>query len=178
MRNPYLVITSVIGPIAFVLAGCQLLGAEATTEVPRIRFGDSIDGIEIGTDSMAVIEKLGYPDVTGFGDFEGWTFGYVYPRADGTGYRDSLAVTIATNPEDETFGVISVTVQGLYSGRTEERIGLGSMRKVAVRAWRTPDDTQVDHVPGRRVDVYTFTVNVFEIRYTDDRITSITMRRR
>lgn len=155
------------------LSSCQILDPNDSRDDARIRFGKSIDGVEIGMDSSAVINRLGRPHYIGIGDFYGVIFSYVYPSPDGPGYRDSLEVTIFTNPNDANYGVGSISVRGPYSGRTGDGIGIGSSRDVALNALGAPDHSDVEDSSSQREDVYEWERTHFKVTYTGDEITGI-----
>lgn len=157
----------------FALSSCQILDPNGSRNEARISFGKSIDGVEIGMDSSAVIDRLGRPHYIGMGDFEGVIFAYVYPSPDGPGYRDSLEVTIFTNPNDANYGVGGITLRGPYSGRTVDGIGIGSSRDVALNALGAPDHSDLEDSSSRREDVYEWERTHFKVTYVDDEITRI-----
>lgn len=146
-----------------ILAGCSFLTG---SEEPQIVFGQSIRGIEVGDDSISVIQAFGVPVKTGIGDFNGYTLIFA---VDGI---DAVEVTIAQDSTGRS-GVAGVTVFSPFPGTTREGVGIGSPRESALDAFGPPDDS--DLTPQGRRDVYHFEASGFIIEYRYDVIYAISM---
>jgi hypothetical protein len=103
----------------------------------RIVWGKNIDGILIGDDSTTVIQKLGRPSGIGLGDFSG----YIYEYYEGMFAGMSISIS-----DDSTlglgFGVFAVHLQAPYNGTTNEGIGIGTSREVAITSFGLPNKSE------------------------------------
>lgn len=170
-----------IPAILLSLAGCELVGSE--NENPsseegngRIVFGASIDGIEIGDDTTAVIDQLGRPDYVGIGDFPGVTFAYAYPASGGEGLRDSLEVTIITEPDSGwEYGVWTMKASGPYSGETRDGVRIGTTRERVLQLIGAPAKSQSPSDAQGLWDTYCFEKASFVLTYAQSRIRTIRM---
>ena len=128
-------------------------------EDPRIVFGGTIDGIGIGDDTTAVIAKLGRPNFIGRGDFPGVQLEY------NKGEHAGLLISIVTEG-DGPRGTSLVTILESYVGRSEEGIGVGSLRDEVIGHLGVPDSGGAGG--GRsRIDGYNFENVWFNFYYPD-----------
>ncbi|HET6568001.1 MAG TPA: hypothetical protein VFG50_08545, partial [Rhodothermales bacterium] len=136
------------------------IDVEGLVENPRIVWGESIEGVEIGDDSATVVQKLGHP---AYWPQEGGgvTLRYLEGRLNTT----NVFVT-------KTVGVFLVEVQKPYGGMTKEGVQIGMIRGEALRrlgkpsvTWNTPDI----------LDAYFYRDEgfEFELQYNGDRIHQI-----
>ncbi len=168
----------ILSVLVFMIWGCDSNVSEPDPpeeppmEDPRIVFGETIDGILIGDDTTAVIEKAGIPDEIQRGDFAGVAF--LYNEGDYAG----LVVTIATETEDNN-GVQGVGAWPPYVGKSKEGIGLGSTRSEVIEQLGDPEDLG-DVTQGSKVDAYLFQDTFFLLSYPDSsqsaRLESVVMR--
>ncbi len=135
-------------------------------EKARIILGQSIEGVEIGDDSLTVINKLGEPDYVGEGDFDGYIFYYT---------KGSLSDTYVFISKDRALGlgVIGVHVEGTYRGKTKHGITVNSGRDFVINVLGTPSKTQ-ENFPIVYDDYY-YSKNIFGFEYYDKQVFLIFM---
>ncbi|MFH1213852.1 MAG: T9SS type A sorting domain-containing protein [Candidatus Neomarinimicrobiota bacterium] len=136
-------------------------------DTSRILWGQSIEHIEIGFDSLSVIKELGPPSYILDGDFNGYILCYDVGR---------LKYTFVTISKDPYFGlgVISVVVEGPYPGTTIEGVGINSERDFVINAIGNPDTTKNEGDP-LFYDVYYYAKNRFVNNYEYNLIKRIVM---
>ncbi len=119
-RSGTCIVLAFFGVLAFSIPfGCEgsVSPAPEVTIVPY----EGVDGVTFGDSEATVIAKLGRPDNTGVGDFPGVFYEYV------RGIHATMNVVIYS-PGQPHAGVVSISVQSPYSGKTKEGIGVGSPR--------------------------------------------------
>jgi hypothetical protein len=136
------------------------------SDTSSIIFGKSIEGIEIGDDSITVIRKLGQPTQILDGDFNGYILVYAEGILNYTNVFISNDLTLG-------LGVIVVSIDGPFQGRSKDSIGIGSERYFVISKIGTPDTTQGE--PPVIDDIYNFKINSFSINYENERIHRISM---
>lgn len=150
-----------------ILGGCEELIVVNGTE-PTINFQEgTIEGVKTGDDTTTVIQKLGKPDWIGLGDFDGFSFCY----------QDKLQHGVAMivvnffnkiselNPGD--YRVYSVSVSNNYDGKSEEGIGIGTLKFEVLKKLGSPDLVEPDYNfeqyyilrPDQRINVVSFQYN-------------------
>lgn len=113
-------------------------------EEPRIILGESIEGIHIGDDTTAVIKKLGRPDWTRIGDYDGFSYEYENKNFPGLSI---LSVTFfnriyGLSPAD--YRVAVMTVLNSYNGKSKEGIGIGTKREFVKKILGEPKRISTD----------------------------------
>lgn len=151
--------------ITCVLSSCNDFLLDSDNNY-RIVFGNNIERVKIHDDSSTVIRKLGRPTSIGIGDFRGYIFDYE---------EDDLNFTHLIIMEDPllAYGVISMSVEAPYSGKSKEGIGIGSDRDYVLNKLGTPYMTQSDS--SNIKDTYKFEFNYFSIDYTNKKANRISM---
>ena len=131
----------------------------------RIVFGQSIDGIKIGDNDSTVIAKLGQPTRIFKGDFTGFIYCYE---------EDTSAFTYVGISDDLALGqgVIGVTVEVRYQGKSKDGIGIGSERDFVIDKIGQPDAAF-----GKNLlqDSYFYDKNTFAMIYENQRALAISM---
>lgn len=102
-------------------------------EKARIIMYESIEGIKLGDDSLSVIEKLGEPNHIEYPNFNGYSL--VYQRGS---IGNAEIIRVDLYPVDSA-SVVAISVDGSYSGKTEEGIGLGANREEVISKIGYPD---------------------------------------
>lgn len=152
-----------------LLVGCDSLfdsDEDTLVEDARIVFGENIEGVQIGDDSLAVVQKLGTPSGIGIGDFEGWIFFYE------EGDLNQTEITIFRENRLAS-GVINMCVYSPYPGETKDGVGIGTSRNLALQKLGQPDF--VDENDQRVCDHYIFGEYGFIVEYRADSLFSICM---
>ena len=141
-----------------------------SSEVPevddsRIVFGQGIDGIKIGDDDNTVVAKLGQPTRIFKGDFTGIVYCYEH---------DTSAFTYVGISDDPALGlgVIGVTVEVRYRGKSKDGIGIGSERDFVIGKIGKPDATFAKNLLQ---DSYFYDRNTFAVIYENHRVLAISM---
>ena len=136
------------------------------TDTSRIVFGKSIEGVFIGDDSLTVIKKLGQPTYIQDGDFNGYIFNYTEGKL-------NFTYLFVSNDPALGLGVIGITVEGSYQGKSKDSIGIGSERNFVQSKIGMPDTTEGEYPLIE--DIYNYEKNSFGINYENYRILRISM---
>jgi len=150
--------------VLLIFSSCDT--ASDPHEINGIVFGDNIEGVRIFDDSAAVVRKLGKPTSIGYGDFRGYIFDYT---------KGVLNYTHLIIMEDPllAYGVVSMSVEAPYRGRSKEGIKIGSEREFVIDRLGTPERTQGE--PPDNIDLYKYRTNYFSIDYESNKVKRITM---
>ena len=151
--------------VIFPLQGCKDNLTQYERDISPFIFGKSIEGVEIGDDSITVIQKLGKPTRIEDGDFNGYIFYYVEGRLANT-------FVAVSNDRALSLGVIGISVEGPYQGKSKDSIGIGSDRDFVISKLGVPDTT-VGETPI--YDTYFYGKNIFEITYENQHALRIGM---
>jgi hypothetical protein len=156
--------------IFFVLFSCKDIPNQPieNTDTSKIIFGKSIEGVFIGDDSLTVIQKLGQPTAIQDGDFNGYIFHYT----EGKPKLANIYVFVSKDP-NLGLGVIVITIESPYQGKSKDSIGIGSERNFVISKIGLPDTTQGEF-PSID-DIYNYERNSFGINYANYLIHRISM---
>lgn len=130
-----------------------------------IVFSESIARVRIGDKRADVVEKLGQPNRIVDGDFEGVIYYYT------EGKQAFTFVGISDDP-GLGLGVIGMSIEVPYQGRSKDSIGIGSERNFVISKLGVPDTT-VGEPPAH--DTYFYEKNTFEIAYENQHVLRISM---
>jgi hypothetical protein len=139
-----------------------LPGQDIGTE--RIIINESIDGVKIGDDSAAVVQKLGPPSHIIVPRPSAWWFAY----DSGAHAGMNLVINYAGSVHP---GVASVSVSAPYPGRTADGIGIGVSQAFVLSHLGNPSDT-LPAMSGLLVRYFRSNTN-FEVGYTNDTVSSL-----
>jgi hypothetical protein len=128
---------------------------------PTIVFGESIAQVQIGDDSSLVVRKLGKPTGIGHPDFKGVILDYT------EGIFSKTSVVVSHDP-GSGLGVIAMSIDSPYTGKSKEGIGINSERDFVISKLGLPDTTT-------GYDIYYYPKNTFIITYAKQRIVKISM---
>lgn len=137
-------------------------------DTSKIIFGKSMEGIEIGNDSITVIQKLGKPSAIGIGDFKGYILEYTEGRL-------NYMSIIISNDNLLGLGVINVNVESPYQGKSKDSIGIDSDRNFVINRIGIPDTTY-EEAPFI-YDIYYYEKNSFHVTYKNYRVYRISMNK-
>ena len=155
------------GTATLFLLGCALgAGCDALSDRPqeaRVVFGESINGVAIGDDSLSVVRELGNPSETG----TDWRGGAVLRYTEGA----HAGLEVALAPDSAGGGVVRVSARAPYDGRSEEGVGLGSEQDEALGAWPQPERSH--DLDSLRYDLYFFGDRFFGVEYAGDRVAAL-----
>ncbi|MFH1194556.1 MAG: T9SS type A sorting domain-containing protein [bacterium] len=136
-------------------------------EKARLILCQSIDDVEIGDDSLTLIEKLGYPDYIGGADIDGYIFCYL----DDNNYTFQLYITLFPTSKPLVF---EVEVNRFYEGKTKEGVKIGMYRNEVIRLLGPPNGGS-EPGPPTIYDYYSPTETIpgihqsrFELRYDSE----------
>jgi len=107
--------------------GCRELPVDAVLETERagILLDGSIEGVRIGDDTLAVIQKLGKPDYFGDVSSNAFIWGYVNDSL------DALEISFVKNyPVELIYSVLHVDARVGYKGKTIDSVGIGSNKNL------------------------------------------------
>lgn len=150
--------------VLIIFSSCDT--ASDPHEVSGIVFGDNIEGVKSFDDSAAVIRKLGKPTSIGYGDFRGYIFDYT---------EGALNYTHLIIMEEPLlgYGVVSMSVEAPYRGRSKEGVKIGSERDFVINKLGTPERTQGE--PPNNIDIYQYHTKHFSIEYESNKVKRISM---
>jgi len=140
---------------------------------PQIIFGKEINGITLGDEQGRVFKSLGEPSSSLAFALTGGRFFY----------GDSLIITTYLLPGSELeaggdlekfTGVTNIEIQSSFSGKTEDGIGIGSIRTEVIASLGNPElSTEDNKDPSRLTDFYLLTGNELAFLYQNGQIISI-----
>jgi hypothetical protein len=132
----------------------------------RIVIDQSIDGVLIGDDTAAVIQKLGCPDSILPPPRPPQRI-FMYWNGAHTGMSLVIRYPQASPP-----GVSSVSVGSPYSGKTADGIGIGTDAAFVLSRLGSPSDTLASSLIGR-VERYAFANTYFDVQYVSDTVVTL-----
>ena len=170
MRTSFLL----TGIISLIFAACILsqTGSDDSPQEGRIVMGKSIDSVEVGDSTGAVVRKLGQPSEIIYGDFAGFIYEYEQGKFAGL----SILFADAFNSR-----AVSVSATAPYSGTTKEGVGIGTTKANLQRSLGLPDTNFVSaNWPGFggefSGDIYLYDSLAFVFKHdTTDKVESIWM---
>ena len=152
---------------AFILAtailGCH--DSVGPSKDGRIVFLKSIERVQLGDDSSTVIEKLGRPSAIVPLRYPTYRFEYYQ------GLVANLNLTInipPTRPAEWT----GIAVFPPYSGKTNEGIGIGSLRSSVLQVFGPPSD-HLQSSDSTSWDSFDDSKNMFIVSYVNERLRTI-----
>lgn len=168
MQNSFTYILFItLTSLAISLQSCKdLLNDPDSGSRHGIVFGDNIEGVKVWDDSSTVINKLGQPSSIAIGDWAGYWFEY---KTDAINYT---RVTLSATPLLGN-GVISMSVESPYKGKSKEGIGIGSDRDYVINELGNPNSTNSDS--SGITDTYKYNFTYFSIAYADGKAKRISM---
>jgi hypothetical protein len=149
--------------ILFLFPACDKT-VQPGQDIARIIIDESIDGVRIGDDSAAVVQKLGPPTSIVLPRTPSMWFAYDSGAYAGLG----LVINYSRSPHP---GVASMSVSAPYSGKTADGIGIGVDQAFVLSRLGNPTDT-LPSMSGLLVR-YFYSTTTFNIGYMNDTVTSL-----
>lgn len=138
---------------------------EPKSSEARIVIDESIDGVRIGDDSLAVVQKLGPPSSIVAPRSRGWALGY------DSGTHAGMGLLISNYGRSSQLLVTSMSVSPPYTGKTSDGIGIGVDQAFVVSRLGNPTDT-LPTMSGLLVR-YAYSSTNFEVGYTNDTVSTL-----
>jgi hypothetical protein len=138
---------------------------EPQQNTARIIIDETIDGVLIGDDSAAVVQKLGPPSSITFPRTSGWLFAY------DSGAHAGMSIAITNHTRSTRLSVTSMSASAPYPGTTADGIGIGVDQALILSRLGNPTDT-LPTLSGLLVR-YFYSNTTFNIGYTNDTVTSL-----